>query len=126
MEDHTADLEVGSFKAVNLLDWDQTQVFGRVTIKNDGHVTKHYWKGTYESSWKPDYFRTNRRNVAWTQDLPKEVILLSSFTLTRDKYLRPETATYLRDVYSRIEAEKNSTEQPGVFFRYKLAMAPWL
>lgn len=60
----------------------------------------------------PTTFRTNRRNVAWTQDLPKEVILLSSFTLTRDKYLGPETATYLRDVYSRIDAEKNSTEHP--------------
>ena len=27
-------------------------------------------------------------------------------TLTRDKYLRPETATYLRDIYSRIDSEK--------------------
>ena len=40
-----------------------------------------------------------------------EVILLSNFKLTRDKFLRPETASYLREVYSRIEAEKNSTEQ---------------
>ena len=69
VEDHTADLEVGSFVAVNLLDWDQTPVIGKVTAINDGHVTIHYWKGTYESSWKPDHFRRNRRNVAWTQDL---------------------------------------------------------
>lgn len=111
MEDHTADLELGSFVAVNLLDWDQTPVIGKITAINDGHVTIHYWKGTYESSWKPDHFRRNRRKVAWTQDLPKEVILLSNFTLTRDKYLRAETAAYLRDIYSRIEAEKNSTQQ---------------
>ena len=108
VEDHIADLEIGSFIAVNLLDWDETPVIGKVTAIHDDHVTIHYWKGTYESSWKPDYFRTNRRNVEWKQDLPKEVILLSNFTLTRDKYLRPETATYLKDVYSRIDAEKNS------------------
>ena len=111
MENHTADLEVGSFVAVNLLDWDQTPVIGKVPAINDGHVTIHYYKGTYESSWKPDHFRRNRGKVAWTQDLPKEVILLSNFTLIRDKFLRPETASYLREVYSTIEAERNSTEQ---------------
>ena len=34
----------------------------------------------------------------------KDVILLSNFTLTWDKYTWPETATYLKDVYSRIDA----------------------
>ena len=31
----------------------------------------------------------------------------SNSTITQDKFLGPETATSLRDVYSRIEAEKN-------------------
>ena len=95
VEDHTANLEVGSFVAVNLLEWDQTPVIGKVTAMNDGHVTLHYWKGTYQSSWKPDHFRRDQRKVMWTHDLPKEVILLSNFMLTQDKFVRPEIASYL-------------------------------
>ena len=70
-------------KPANLFEWDQTPVIGKVTGIYNDHVTIHHWKGPYESSWKPVYFRTNRRNSVETrsQDLPKEVILLSSYTL---------------------------------------------
>ena len=61
MEDHTADLEVGLFEAVKILDWNQTPVIGKVNAINDGHVTIHYWKGTYESSWEPDHFTTESK-----------------------------------------------------------------
>ena len=46
VEDHTADLDVGSFVALNFLDWDQTPVIGKVAAINDGHVTIQYWKDT--------------------------------------------------------------------------------
>ena len=107
-DDHTTNLEVGSFIAINILDWDQTPVNGKVMAINDTSVTIHHWKGTYESSWKPNYFREGGRNVTWTQDLPKEVILLSNFTLNQEKHLQRGTAAYLNDVYSRIDAENNS------------------
>lgn len=99
-------MEIGSLIAVNLLDWDQTPVIGKVTAVDETSVTIHYWKGTYETSWKPDFYR---RGVPWTQDLRKEAILLSNFTLKRDKHLRPETSAYLKDVYNRIDAEKNNS-----------------
>ena len=71
VEDHTADsVEVGFSKAINLLDWDKIPVFWKFTAIYVDHVSIHYCKGTYKSSWKPDYFRTNRRNVAWKQALP--------------------------------------------------------
>ena len=54
----------------------------------------------------PITLEEKKRKVVWTQDLPREVILLANSTITHDKFLGPETATSLRDVYSRIEAEK--------------------
>ena len=46
VKDHTADLKVGSFIAVNLLNWDETTVIAKVTALHDDHVSIHYWKGT--------------------------------------------------------------------------------
>jgi len=49
VDDHTANLKVGLLKALNLLNWDQTLVIGKMTAINYTSVTIHYWK--------PDYFR---------------------------------------------------------------------
>ena len=78
MEDHTADLEVGSFVAVNLLDWDQSP--------------GSHWEGPgYTEMMAMSQYTTRKAlmslagtpttlagieelKIAWTQDLPNEVI----------------------------------------------------
>ena len=53
VDDHTANLKVGLLKALNLLNWDQTLVIGKMTAINHTSVTIHQTiSGRVKEMWR--------------------------------------------------------------------------
>lgn len=99
-DDCLENIEVGSFVAVNLSNCDKVPVLGKVLEASADRVKVHYWKGSFKGKWSPH--NAPRTRTAWVDDLPKECIILCSFSLTEGNKLFPSTRKHLQDEYKRL------------------------
>ena len=95
-------LEVDKFVAVYLSNWDKVPVIGKVLSIGEEDLQIHYWKGTYKGSWEPQ--NVPRRQMPWTDVLPKDCCILGGFDLSDDMKLQPTTRKFLSQEYKRLKA----------------------
>ena len=60
-------IEVGSFVAVNLSNYDKIPVIGKVLQINNDTVKIHYWKGSFKGKFSPQNL-PRRRGVNRSTD----------------------------------------------------------
>ena len=94
-------LQVETFVAVFLSNWDEEPVIGVVKEVTEEHFKIHYWKGTYRGRWSP--LNKPRSREPWTQMLPKECIIIHSFELTEAKKLQATTRRHLMEKYTSLK-----------------------
>ena len=86
--------------AVNLPNCDEVPVLGKVLEATADRVKVHYWKGSFKGKWSPH--NVPRTRTAWVDDLSKECIILSSFSLTEGNKLFPSTRKHVQDECKRL------------------------
>ncbi|XP_068669901.1 uncharacterized protein [Montipora foliosa] len=94
-------IEVGSFVAVNLSNYDKIPVIGKVLQINNDTVKIHYWKGSFKGKFSPQNLPRSR--TPWVDELPKSCIILCSFSLTDGDRLLPSSRKHLQSEYAKLK-----------------------
>ena len=81
-DDFLDTIVVGSFVAVYLSNYDRIPVSGKaLEIKTDS-VKIYYWNGSFKGKFSPQ--NLPRRQTPWVDELPRNCIILSSFSLLNE------------------------------------------
>ena len=102
-DDFLTTIEVGSFVAVNLSNYDKIPVIGKVLQINTDSVKIHYWKGSFKGKFSPQNIPRSRS--PWVDELPKNCIILCSFSLTDGDKLLPSTRRHRQSEYAKLKAK---------------------
>ena len=100
-DDFLDTIEVGSFVAVNLSNYDKIPVIGKVLQINNDTVKIHYWKGSFKGKFSPQNLPRSR--TPWVDELPKSCIILCSFSLTDGHRLLPSSRKHLQSEYAKLK-----------------------
>ena len=95
------ELQIEQLAAVYLSNCDEEPIIGMVKELHEEKFTIHYWKGSYQGKWSP--LNKPRSREPWTQELPKQCILMHSFELTEARKLQHTTKTFLRQKYAALK-----------------------
>ena len=95
-------VHVGEFVAVSLEGYEKKPVIGTVIEKGQSVIKIHYWKGSWNKKWMPWMYG---RGKPWTDDLPKDSIYLTSFSLDEQGKLGINTKRQMRDFFQRLKRQ---------------------
>ena len=87
--------------AVNLSNYDKVPVIGKVLEIKTDKVKIHYWKGSFKGKFSEQ--NLPRSQTPWVDELPKNCIILCSFSLTNDNKLFPSTRKHLQSEYAKLK-----------------------
>ena len=103
-EVETPPVEVGSFVAVYLANWNLEPALGRVTKTPNKYFHIEYYKEV-DQEWQPWIVKINNSNIVWTQKLSRDCIVLSNFELDNN-HLAMVHREYIMRRYKEINASK--------------------
>ena len=85
VDDCLEKIEVATFVAVHLANYDKVPVIGKVLEVSESMVKIHYWKGSFEGKWRPK--DVSRRRTPRIDELPKTCVIVCSFLFSEDSKL---------------------------------------
>ena len=94
-------IEVQTFVAVNLSNYNKMPVTAKVLEVNEEKIKIHYWKGTFKGKWSPQ--NVPRTWNPWVDELPKDCVILCSFSLQEESKLFPSTRKHLQDKHAKLK-----------------------
>ena len=90
----TTSLQVGHLLALHVENSDEWPAIAECCHVGVNSVTVRWYRGDYLSAWAPYRIadpKDKRKKIYWEQTVPRNSIILYSFSLTRTKHLNPLT-----------------------------------
>ena len=96
IDDYLRDLRAGVFVAAHISNYKKFPVIGKVIHAHEREFVIEYWQGSHNKPWYPHLITRSKKNIAWSDTLPKQSTILCDFLLDENGKLQEVTRKFLK------------------------------